>query len=175
MFSFTSLVFHRIKISLPIYNRRRRISNIVRAFRQSSNGFCIIDHLVFVSQCPYFTGNLCRINYLDDIKNYNKICLKIKTNLTDISPVQLMNVPRSAVYHRKEKYFLDEILRPWWNLMENNLTDVFGSSLASTIFSLQKINSYCKGDLLKTLNLSAIEKLTVYSLTDVKNERFKAR
>lgn len=117
------------------------------------------------------------LRFLNDINLYHKLCeqIKIGSNVNEVLPLQLAYIPFGTINHRKEKYFVDLILSRWWNLLENNLPNVHGVNLVSTIFNLQKIDNARVGDVFNFLRWSGIGRIVEFALTDVKLKRFDAK
>lgn len=163
-----------------------RVDFSYRPFSNISNKFCVwntyetVQNRIFlISQRSIYTKDDLRLHFLDDKHLYKKLCQKIvqaqksRRDASQILPVHLALLPLGTTRHHMEKYFVDNILPPWWNLMKDNLTNVSGRTLISTVVGLEKINYICQNEICKFLQFSDIEKIALHSLEDVLKFRAK--
>lgn len=110
-----------------------------------------------------------------DKKLYLEVCEKIKRGQNDIFISQLAHLPDACRRHRLEKSFVDNILIPWWDMLEPNLKYIDGRILSWAMFNLHSIHYCSEQSLERKLAWNKIEKLAWAAAVDVENPAYTIR
>lgn len=170
MFSHTCKLFRKRIIKLLPFFRFDKVKCGLKLEIKNSNEILVPKRFY----CTIHDG-ISPLRFIHDKVLYFKLCQQIKQNSGHVLPIQLAHVPFGTRNHRLEKYFLENVLPSWWNLIELNLTNISGTHLASTMYNLQTIDKFCKGNLSKFLDWTNIEKLAGIALGDVKQKNFQSK
>lgn len=103
-----------------------------------------------------------KLNFDDDPVTYNEVCRRlINLHFTSVSIDQLTLLPLMSTLHNREKYFVDNVCKFWWDAMDPMIAQVMiGKFVKYTFYSLNKLNAVTNGSLVEKLGSSPFIKMS---------------